>query len=620
MCAVLLGSGILKRSRPVGALSVAAALLLLGALVFSASARAVGGTATGWGENAYGQVSGPTAPVNGLTPVAGLSQVTQVAAGDYHTLATVSDGTVRAWGFNYEGQLGIGDISGPEACTVKSLACSRAPLVVPGLTNVVAVAAGTYHSLALLSNGTVMAWGENAAGQLGLGTSTGPEICNTYPCITRPALVPGLSNVVAIAAAYDASAALLADGTVMTWGYNYEGQLGLPPTENSCNCIDHPVPLPGVSNAVAVALSEYGGSALLADGTEMSWGKNSYGELGNGAVSAPPPSCECLPPVAVTGLSGLRSIAVGNYHRLGVLGDGSMRGWGENYVGQLGIGVESKTGCYCVLAPTQPVGLSSIRDVEADGYFTLALLPDGTVSSWGEGGSGQLGTGGADERSTPAPIAGLSGVSDISASEYGAFAVVGPSQTLTVAFAGAGSGTVGADGIVCPAANCTTKVPQGRTEILRATSTAGGFAGFSGPCAGTGTCQVNMGTDQTVTATFGIPKGTAITKSYVNSKKKKATFSFSAPGAITGYECKLVKPKPKKHKKGKAKGNKRLTLATKKQKPAKFTACTGPAKYKNLRPGKYTFSVRAVDILGADATPAVKKFTIKKPKKKKKKS
>jgi alpha-tubulin suppressor-like RCC1 family protein len=611
MSATLLGSGFpLKRSRLAGVQVVAFILLLLGGLAFSASARAAGGTATGWGENAYGQVSGPTASINGLTPVAGLSEVTQVAAGDYHTLATVSDGTVRAWGFNYEGQLGTGDISGPEACTVKSLACSRTPLVVPGLTNVVAVAAGTYHSLALLSNGTVMAWGENAGGQLGLGTSTGPEICNTYPCSTRPEPVPGLSNVVAIAAAYDASAAVLADGTVMTWGYNYEGALGLPPTENSCNCIDHPSPLPGVSNAVAMALGEYGGSALLADGTEMSWGKNSYGELGNGVVSAPPPSCECLPPVTVTGLSGLRSIAVGNYHRLAVLGDGSTRAWGENYVGQVGIGVESKTGCYCVLAPTQPIGLSSIRDIEADGYFSLALLLDGTVSSWGEGSSGQLGTGGDAERSTPGPINGLSGVSDISASEYGAFALVGPSQTLTVAFAGAGSGTVGADGIVCPAANCTAKVPQGRTEILRATSTAGGFAGFSGPCTGTGTCQINLSTDQTVTATFGVPKGTAITRSKVKSKKKKATFSFSAPGAITGYECKLIRPrpKPKKHKKAKA------------RKPARFSACTSPAKYKKLKPGRYTFAVRALDILGADATPAVKKFTIRKPKPKKKKS
>jgi hypothetical protein len=106
-----------------------------------------------------------------------------------------------------------------------------------------------------------------------------------------------------------------------------------------------------------------------------------------------------------------------------------------------------------------------------------------------------------------------------------------------------------------------------------------------------------MGSDQTVTATFGVPKDTAITKAVVKSNKKKARFAFTAPGAITGYECKLKK---------------RQTKGVKKPKPVKFSSCRSPRKYKNLRPGRYTFKVRALDILGADAHPAVKKFTIKK--------
>jgi hypothetical protein len=177
-------------------------------------------------------------------------------------------------------------------------------------------------------------------------------------------------------------------------------------------------------------------------------------------------------------------------------------------------------------------------------------------------------------------------------------------------------------GLVCPASNCSERFSQGLTKTLRASSTAGGFAGFSGPCTGTGACQVKMETDQTVTATFGVPKGTAITSSDISSKKKKASFSFSAPGAITGYECKLVKPAKKKKKKGKGKG-KRISLAKKggkkpKPKPAVFAPCTGPAAYSNLKPGSYTFEVRALDILGADANPAVQKFTVKKPRPKKK--
>jgi alpha-tubulin suppressor-like RCC1 family protein len=590
-------------------LSAAVALLLFAALVFSASAQAVGGTVTGWGANESAQVAPPASPeLRTPTPVGGLSDVAQVASGAYHTLAAISDGTARSWGYNYEGELGNGTTTD-----------NPVPSAIPGLSNVVAVAAGDYHSLALLSNGTVMAWGENVYGQLGVGTFTGPDTCTIYSCSKTPAAVPGISNAIAISAADDASMALLADGTVMAWGYDYYGQLGDGiGHQTGCQCVDHPVPVPGVSNAIAASLGEYGGSALLADGTVRSWGYNYYGEVGDGTTKAVSPTgCYCVSAATATGLSGVKAIAAGGYHRL-ALQAGGAQAWGYNYDGELGNGTTVQTGCQCVPVPGPVAGLSSPQSIAATHYFSLALLADGTVRSWGYSFHGELGDGAIVERATPGPVGGLSGVSAVAAGYENGFAIIGPSQTLNVALAGAGSGTVGASGIACPVANCTAKFPQGQIEILRATSTAGGFAGFSGPCAGTGSCQVNMGADQTVTATFGIPKGTAITKSDVNSKKKKATFSFSAPGAITGYECKLVKPKPKKHKKGKAKGHKRLTLAKKKQKPAKFTACTGPAKYKNLKPGKYTFSVRALDILGADATPAVKKFTIKKPKPKKK--
>jgi hypothetical protein len=111
-----------------------------------------------------------------------------------------------------------------------------------------------------------------------------------------------------------------------------------------------------------------------------------------------------------------------------------------------------------------------------------------------------------------------------------------------------------------------------------------------------------MSADQTVTATFGVPKGTAITKALIKSKKRRATFAFSASGAITGYQCKLKRRKPKRGKLGR------------KPPPAKFSSCPTQKKYKHLKPGKYAFKVRALDILGADANPAMKKFTIRKPK------
>ena len=580
-------------------LSAAAVLLL--SLVLAGPARAAGGTAVGWGDNSYGQLTGPESSESPPAPANGLSGVAQLAAGGYHSLAVMTDGTVRAWGYNFEGQLGIGDDSGPETCVAPST-CSTNVLTVPGLSGAVAVAAGTYHSLALLANGTVMAWGENGEGQLGIGSSSGPEICHTYDCSTKPLLVPGLSNVVAIAASNDWSLALLADGTVMAWGDDADAQGGTGSgSGNSCECNDHPVQVPGVSNAVAIAAGEYGGSAVLADGTVKDWGRNDYGQLGNGTVTEGMP-CNCLGPVAVPGLAGAKTTTVGSYHRLAALGTGGAAAWGENASGQLGTGTPPTTGCVCSATATPVGGVAALQAVEADGNFSLALPADGTVWSWGYGGEGQLGEGGATtERASPAPVPGVAGASEISSGEYHVLALTGPSQSLNVAFAGAGSGTVGADGIVCPASNCTARYPQGQVEILRASPTSGGFAGFSGPCNQTGPCQVAMSGDQTVTATFGVPKGTRITKAVIKGRKGKAKFAFTAPGAITGYQCKLKRRKPNK-----GSGRKRLRAV-------KFAPCRSAKKYKNLKPGKYSFKVRALDILGADAKPAVKKFTIKKP-------
>jgi hypothetical protein len=112
---------------------------------------------------------------------------------------------------------------------------------------------------------------------------------------------------------------------------------------------------------------------------------------------------------------------------------------------------------------------------------------------------------------------------------------------------------------------------------------------------------VKLDADQAVSATFGPPKGTAITKAAVQSKKKTATFAFSAPGAITGFQCMLIKPKPKPRKRHRA---------HKRPKP-RFSSCSAPATFKHLAPGRYRFAVRALDILGPDATPASRSFRVK---------
>ena len=160
--------------------------------------------------------------------------------------------------------------------------------------------------------------------------------------------------------------------------------------------------------------------------------------------------------------------------------------------------------------------------------------------------------------------------------------------------AGAGAGAVGGAGIICPPA-CAHQYPQGSFAILRAVPTAGTrFAGFSGACRGGSACQVQMTGDRGVVATFGRPKGTKITRAKIKPKEGSASFSFGAPGAISGFQCKLVKPKATHHKRPKA----------------RFSSCSSPKRYKHLSAGKYTFEVRARDSVGVDAAPARRSFKI----------
>jgi hypothetical protein len=160
-----------------------------------------------WGDNSLGQLGDGTSSDSDVPVAVSVSTgVKQISAGYFHSLALLSNGTVVAWGENDLGQLGDGTTT-----------TSDVPVAVSGLSGVTAVAAGGDHSLALLSNGTVMAWGYNQYGQLGDGTATGPEMCGSQACSRVPVAVSGLTGVTAIAAGSGHSLALLGDGTVMAW-------------------------------------------------------------------------------------------------------------------------------------------------------------------------------------------------------------------------------------------------------------------------------------------------------------------------------------------------------------------------------------------------------------------
>ena len=158
------------------------------------------GSPTIWGTD---PASRKTAPVE----VSGLSDVMAIAGGKYHSMALKNDGTVWTWGYNEYGQLGDGTKGNNRS----------APAQVPGITGVTAISAGGYHTIALKSDSTVRTWGNNWYGQLG----NGGTVDNT-----TPAEIPGIADIKAIAGGYYHTVAIKKDGTVLAWGSNYYGQLG----------------------------------------------------------------------------------------------------------------------------------------------------------------------------------------------------------------------------------------------------------------------------------------------------------------------------------------------------------------------------------------------------------
>lgn len=177
-----------------------------------------------------------------------------------HSLV-LNNGTAWAWGSDQSGQLGNG-----------STTDSSTPLAVGGLHDIIAVASGGAHSLAVTAAGKVWSWGANGSGQLGTGTNADSAV---------PIEVPGLSGISAVAAGDNHSLALSDDGTVWAWGENSSGQLGDGTTVNR----NTPVPVESLTDIVAIAAGKVHSMALARDGTVWSWGGNYNGQLGDGTVA-----------------------------------------------------------------------------------------------------------------------------------------------------------------------------------------------------------------------------------------------------------------------------------------------------------------------------------------------
>jgi alpha-tubulin suppressor-like RCC1 family protein len=359
-------------------------------------------TAFGWGQNQYRQLGSGSSNALSSVPVTavGLHFITAVAAGARHSLALRADGTVAAWGANEFGQLGSGTGT-----------MSETPVTVQGLSGVKAIAAGAFHSLALLSNGTVVSWGDNESGQLGNGSTKESEV---------PVAVKGLTGVRGIAAGADFSLALLSNGTVMAWGDGESGQLGNGKTTTSTT----PVAVKGLTGVAAISAGGNFSLALLNKETVVSWGGDEYGQLGVSGLEAEFSDV----PVAVGSLNNVTGVAAGSRHGLALLGNGTVKAWGRDNVGQLG----NATTKPFQETPVAVSGISSVAAVSAGGSDSAALLAGGSAMSWGSNEWGTLGNGTTGSPSmVPVAVTGLSQIAGLSVGAAHMLAYGEPLPTIT---------------------------------------------------------------------------------------------------------------------------------------------------------------------------------------------
>jgi alpha-tubulin suppressor-like RCC1 family protein len=284
-----------------------------------------------WGNNRYGQLgNGTTTDSDIPVEVAGLSNVTALAAGDGHTCAALATGQVKCWGRNDLGQLA--DLT-------------KHPSSKPVLTPVgpaTQIAAGRNHSCARLIDGEVVCWGDNRTSQTGM----------QRPSLAKPSLpvvVPGVSLAISIAAGAEHSCAVQEDGQLLCWGDNHYGQLGHGIQEHHSF---PPRPVPIADKAVAVTAGRRHTCALLRDKTVQCWGEGFEGQLGDGMrkdsltpvrVTLPDSSGKTVP------LDKVAAVSAGSQHTCALLESREVYCWGSNSLGQLG-GVKDKIAAHPVFS------------------------------------------------------------------------------------------------------------------------------------------------------------------------------------------------------------------------------------------------------------------------------
>jgi len=335
------------------------------------------------------------------------------SAGFFHTCALLDDKSVKCWGENHLGQLGLGDTN--RRGDASGEMGENLPAVDLGTgRTATAFAAGGYHTCALLDDKSLKCWGNNNNGQLGLGDNKDRGDASGEMGENLPAVDLGTGRTAtAIAASRDHMCALLDDKSVKCWGYNTNGQLGLGDTNQRGDASgemgdDLPAVDLGTGRvATAIVLGQRFTCALLFDKSVKCWGDNGSGNLGIGDTDHRGDRADemgdNLPTVNLGTGRLATSITAGHAHMCALLDDKSVKCWGYNYFGGLGQGHrQSRGGSSWHMGDNLPaVDLGTGRTataIAAGGYHTCALLDDKSVKCWGYNNNGQLGIGDTKDR------------------------------------------------------------------------------------------------------------------------------------------------------------------------------------------------------------------------------
>ena len=310
------------------------------------------------------------------------ASVAALDAGWNHSCTVTTVGGVHCWGRGGAGQLGNGS----------NASINTTPVAVSGLAGgVVEISAHTQHVCAVDGAGSLHCWGRNSFGQLGDGTQTN----SNTPVLATTA------DVAAVAAGQVHTCAVSFGGALQCWGWNQHGTLGDGTNTNSSS----PVPVTGLtSGVVAVSAATSHTCALTTTGAVLCWGRNNYGQLGDGT------NIDSNTPVAVTDLaSGVAAISARDEGTCAVTTTGGVACWGRNQFGQLGIGTNSDS------STPNTVFTSGMVAVSGGRWHTCALAATGAVQCWGYNFYGQLGDGTTTDSNTPVPVSGLAGAVGVAA-------------------------------------------------------------------------------------------------------------------------------------------------------------------------------------------------------------